>query len=222
MQMRRPVQWVCLAAVSLGACAHPAKAGHAEGMHHRFDDPEKWAKVFEDPERDSWQRPDEVLAALALDESASAADLGSATGYFAVRLAKKLTRGRVYGVDIEPAMVAFLADRARKEGLANLESVLGTESGANLPALVDMVLVVDTYHHVDRRPDYFRRLGKDLRPGGRVAIVDFRKGQPLGPPDEFKVDPEVVVSEMAQGGFVLLARHDFLPAQHFLVFGLAP
>jgi ubiquinone/menaquinone biosynthesis C-methylase UbiE len=130
----------------LGLLALPAAAQHGEQhMHRRFDDAAKWSLVFDDPKRDAWQKPAEVVRALALPPDASAAEIGSGTGYFAMRLARALPGGQVYGADIEPDMVRFLNERAAREQLGNLRSHLAAGSDARLPAPVDLVLVVDTY-----------------------------------------------------------------------------
>ena len=116
------------AALALLTCM-PLVAQHGEQhMHRRFDDAEKWSKVFDDPARDAWQKPVEVIAALKLAPDAVVADIGSGTGYFAVRLARAVPRGRVYGADVEPEMVRFLNDRAARESLGNLSSHAAGES----------------------------------------------------------------------------------------------
>lgn len=229
-----PKAFPVLMMLAAGACAH-APAGephaapahspgghhgpaHAGGMPHRFENAEAWAGRFEDPERDAWQKPDEVLAALALPPDAKVADLGSATGYFAVRLAKAVPQGRVFGVDIEPDMARYLGERARREGLAHLVPVLGEPADAKLPEPVDLVLVVDTYHHIEDRVAYFRKLQASLTPRGRLAIIDFRKGQPVGPPDAHKLAPEQVREELKAAGYRQTASHGFLPHQYFLLF----
>ena len=84
---------------------------------------------------------------------------------------------------------------------------------------MDAVLIVDTYHHIGRRADYFRRLAASLRPGAQVAIVDFRPTSPVGPPPAARVAASQVVDEMREAGYALRAQHDFLPNQFFLVFG---
>jgi SAM-dependent methyltransferase len=210
--------------VSLVACAlggHPYRhAGH--DPHHRFDDPERWARTFEDPARAQWQKPERVLEALALQEDDVVADIGSATGYFTVRIATKVPRGRVWGVDVEPAMVRYLNERARREGLGNLFSILGTPADPLLPEPVDRVLVVDTYHHIDDRTTYFEGLAGSLAPGGRLVVVDFEMGElPVGPPDSMKVPPEQVQRELEAAGYVLeRAIRGELPYQYVLVFRL--
>jgi SAM-dependent methyltransferase len=194
-----------------------AQHGH-QPMHRSFDDAERWAKVFDDPARDAWQKPDEVVRALRLAPDAAVADLGSGTGYFAVRLARALPRGRVYGADLEPDMVRHLNERAVREKLTHLRSHLAAASDAKIPAPVDLVLVVDTYHHIGQRPRYFSDLRKSLTPKGRVAIVDFRLDAPVGPPARHRVAPQQVGEEMAQAGYRLTEEHGFLPHQYFLVF----
>lgn len=215
--------WAPLVVLTVNACAHSGQdQGHGITHHgtrsHRFADADAWAKAFEDPERDAWQKPEEVIAALALPQEAKVADLGSATGYFAVRLARAVPKGHVYGVDIEPDMKRYLEERARREGLGNLTAVLGEPADPKLPEPVDLVLVVNTYHHIQDRTAYFRQLHGSLTPGGRVAIVDFRKGQPIGPPEQHRLPPEQVRQELEAAGYRLAEDLGFLPNQYFLLF----
>jgi SAM-dependent methyltransferase len=193
--------------------------GHEGGdhatVHHRFDDAENWAARFEDPARDAWQLPDSVLAVLLDRDDLLVADIGSATGYFPVRFARRLPRGFVYGVDIEPGMVFFLNDRARREGLGNLVSLLAEPDDPHLPRPVDLVFICNTYHHIDDRIDYFARLRENLRPGGRLVVVDYRPESSMGP--THKLDAATVIAELEEAGYELTARHTFLPEQYLLV-----
>src|SRR5258705_12360638 len=122
-----------------GASAIAQSPDHA---NHKFSGAEHWAKVFDDPERDKWQKPHEVITALKLAPDQSVADIGAGTGYFAVRFAHMLPQGRVYGVDVEPDMVKYLGERAKKENLANLTAVAGAPDNARVPAAVDLVIPV--------------------------------------------------------------------------------
>ena len=117
-------------------------------------------------------------------------------------------------------MVAHLRDRAKKEALPNIVSVQSTADSPNLKAQVDVVLIVDTYHHLPDRADYFRRLQQSLKPGGRVAIVDFRPEATMGPQKEFRFPAEKIRAEMAEAGFAQVEEHSFLPQQLFLVFAV--
>lgn len=198
----------------------PPEKTHADHMEHHFD-PEASAKAFDDPARDAWQMPDRVIATLALKPGQIVADIGSGTGYFTIRLAKSGAAPKVYGSDIEPGMVKYLRERAAKEGLTNVVSVQAAADNPNLPERVDLVLIVDTYHHIGDREVYFRKLAKSLKPGGRVAIIDFKPDSPEGPPKEFRFPPEKFKTEMSKAGYKLAAQHDFLPRQQFLIFELA-
>ena len=162
--------------------------------------------------------PTRVIEALALSPTASVADIGAGTGYFSVRLSKAIPRGTVYAVDVEPSMLEHIRKRAIGDRLSNLTTVQASGMSPNLPKPVDLVLVVDTYHHLPSRATYFRELSKSLTAGGRVVIIDFRKDSPEGPPTEFRFEADHIIGEMKQAGYRLDARHDFLPRQHFLVF----
>jgi len=209
-------------ALTIVAAALVASAA-AQSPHshqHSFSDAEKWAHVFDDPERDAWQKPHAVIEALALKPDAAVADLGAGTGYFAARLANMLPKGTVFAVDLEPDMVKYLGERAKREGLANLKPVQAQAGDARLPAKVDLVLLVDVYHHIEARERYFRKLAASIKPGGRVAVVDFRLDSPEGPPKAARIAPEQVKAELARAGYALAEEHSFLPRQYFLVFRL--
>jgi cyclopropane fatty-acyl-phospholipid synthase-like methyltransferase len=193
-------------------------SGDHATAHHRFDDAEKWATRFEDPTRDEWQRPDRVLELLELKPDSRVADIGAATGYFPVRFARAAPKGVIYGLDIEPNLVNYLNLRAHAEGLTNLVSLVCKTDDPSIPEPVDLVFVCDTYHHIGDRVEYFSRLKKDLRPGGRLAIVDFKKGDfPVGPKDPSKLAPEKVIAELAEAGYRLVKQDNDLPYQYVLV-----
>ncbi|MCW5964168.1 MAG: class I SAM-dependent methyltransferase [Bryobacterales bacterium] len=203
--------------------SHGTSHGHAGGyarghMDKRFTDPEALAKSFDKPERAAWQMPDRVIADLGLKPGQSVADIGAGTGYFSVRLARSAAKPTVYSVDIEESMLAYLAKRAGEEGLTNVTTVLGGMESAKLPEPVDVVLVVNTYHHIADRLSYFRDLRKNLRKGGKLAIVDWKKGAPMGPADEYRFTPDEIRRELAGAGFRAVGQHDYLPNQNFLMF----
>ncbi len=120
--------------------------------------------------------------------------------------------------DVEPDMVRYLGERAQREQLVNLVPVQASADAANLPEPVDLILVVDTYHHIGHRVPYFAKLKSSLRPGGRLAIVDFKADSPIGPPAEHRISPEKVTEELAAAGYKPVESQDFLPRQYFLVF----
>lgn len=200
------------------ALASAAAAQPPSTHQHGFGNAEKWAQVFDDPKRDEWQKPHEVIKVLALKPDAVVADIGAGTGYFAVRIASMLPRSTVYAVDVERDMVRYLAERGKRERLPNLKPIAGTPSDARLPGKADLLLLVDVYHHIEHRERYFRKLAASLKPGGRLAIIDFRPDSPEGPPKAARIAPERVKAELAAAGYVLREQHGFLPHQYFLVF----
>jgi predicted methyltransferase len=201
-----------------GLLPGPAAAQSPQTHQHSFGDAEKWAQIFDDPKRDAWQKPHEVIQALALKPDAVVADIGSGTGYFSVRFANMTPKGRVYGVDTEPDMVKHLSERAKREGLKNITAVQAKPDDPRLPEKMDLIILVDVYHHVGDRERYFRQLRNSLKPGGRLAIIDFRIDSPDGPPKSARIAPERVEAELKRAGYALAKEHTFLPNQYFLVF----
>lgn len=185
---------------------------------HSFSNATQWAQVFDDPERDKWQKPHQVIQALELKPDSIVADIGSGTGYFATRLAHMVPQGAIYGVDAEPEMVKFLKERAEKLGLKNLYSIQGSAKSPSLPKKVDLVLFVDVYHHIQNRSDYLKAIRSSLNDGGRVAVIDFRQDSPIGPPVNERFAASDVMDEFKQAGFALLKENEFLPNQYFLIF----
>jgi predicted methyltransferase len=205
--------FAALLLVSLGVSA---QTSHTH--QHTFGDPQKWSRIFDDPKRDAWQKPHEVIQALPLKPDSIVADIGAGTGYFAVRLAHMVPKGHVYAVDTELEMVKHLAERAKSNGLKNLSAIAGKPDDPRIPDKADLVLLVDVYHHIDKRQAYFRKLADSLKPGGRVAIIDFTLESPQGPPKAARVAPERVKAELKAAGYDVVQEHKFLPNQYFVVF----
>jgi len=212
-------------ALALAACLPVAATGQQSAppaeMHRRHHDPEAMIRALEDPARDEYQKPDEVVAAIGLRAGDVVADIGAGTGYFTVRLARAVgDQGRVYAVDISPEMIRYLTRRVRDEGLRNVVPVLADADDPLLPdASVDWFVVVDTWHHIEDQAGYLYRMKRMLRPGGKIVHIDFQKRDlPVGPPMEMKVPRDDLVRQMQAAGFRLDGEHDFLPYQYFLVF----
>jgi ubiquinone/menaquinone biosynthesis C-methylase UbiE len=210
------------------ASAPSSQESHA---HHRFTDTERYVKMWEDPARGEWQKPDEVVSALELSRGDTVADIGAGSGYFSFRIARAVAAppsltsvaadGKVFAVDIEPGMIDYLKKRAIKEKAPNVVAVLADRDDARLaPGSIDLAFICDTWHHIDDRVAYLRRLSAALKPGALIAVVDYQKRPlPLGPPLEAKIDRADVVKEFQKAGFELVREHSFLPYQYFLVFG---
>lgn len=189
-------------------------------MTHSFHDTEKWSKIFEDEKRDEYQKPQELFKALGISESATIADIGAGTGYFPVRFAKIVPKGHVFAIDIQPNMVKYLQERVEKEGISNITCLLGNTQSPEIPQKVDIIFSSTVYHHIEQRPDYFRRLKDKLNTNGRVVIVDWKKGDfPIGPPDSGKVSQQQIIDEMKGGGYSLVEEVDLqIPYHYNLIF----
>ncbi len=170
--------------------------------------------------RDRWQHPARVIQALGIRPGHHVADLGAGGGYFTFRLADAVgSSGRVYAVDIDADMVQYVAERAEVAGHRNIETVLAVPADTHLPeGGVDLVFTCNTYHHLEDRPAYFARLKRILRPGGRVAIIDYNQNSFL-PWLVGHISPsDVVRTELAAAGYRVEQEYDFLPKQTFVVF----
>jgi len=200
---------------------HLGPKDHKGSMPHRFANAEKWAKRFESSKRAMWQKPMAVISKMKLTPKMHIADIGSATGYFAVRFAKAVPQGKVLGIDIETDMVRYLNQRARKEGLKNLVSHQGRANDPNLNQAVDVIFVCDTYHHISGRIAYFKRLLPKLNEGGRLVIVDFKLGKiPVGPPENHRIAPVQLDKELSAAGYQRLSVDaSTLPYQYIAIYG---
>jgi ubiquinone/menaquinone biosynthesis C-methylase UbiE len=175
---------------------------------------------LEEPGRAEWQKPDEVIRALQLNAGETLCDVGSGPGYFALRAARRLeASGWVYAEDVEASMIDALRDRVSQARLANVTPILGLPDDPLLPrASCDVVLVVNTYHLFPNGPAFLRRLSKSLKPGGRLANIDFHKREtPQGPVVARRVAREAFLLDAQRASFKLSAEEKFLPYQYFLI-----
>jgi cyclopropane fatty-acyl-phospholipid synthase-like methyltransferase len=176
--------------------------------------------ALDDPKRDAYQKPAEVVQALGLKPGDLVADIGAGSGYFTLRFASKVAPGgHVYAVDVSPDMVRHLNGRIRDAKLANVSTILAPPDDPLLPVPVDLAVIVDVWHHVEDQSGYLARLKSSLKAGGRVVMIDFQKRDlPVGPPTAMKIAREDLLAQMQANGFRLTKEHTFLPYQYFLVF----
>jgi SAM-dependent methyltransferase len=176
---------------------------------------------LDDPGRAKWQLPARVVAALRLKKGGLAAEVGSGTGQFTIRMAKKVGEdGRVYAIDVEPRMLDVLAERAAAAKAWGIVGLLAPDGGGLPPEPVDAILMVNVLHHIRDRADYLRALGTRLAPGGRIAIVDFHDRElPIGPPPDHKLARADALAAVKAAGLRLLREEKFLPYQYFLIAG---
>jgi ubiquinone/menaquinone biosynthesis C-methylase UbiE len=176
--------------------------------------------AYEGFDRDGWQQPARVIEALELAPGARVADLGAGGGYFTFRLAQAVgPGGTVYAVDVDPDMTKFLAEQAAREQLENVQVVLAEPEDPLLPdGEIDLVLTVNTYHHIGDRVAYFTRLRTDLAPGARVAVLELNGSTLFTRLLGHFTPREALLDEMQRAGYRLEREHDFVDRQTFAVF----
>ncbi|HKN87074.1 MAG TPA: methyltransferase domain-containing protein, partial [Nitrospiraceae bacterium] len=209
-------------------CAAGAQT-HDESSHHRRPaDIHQYLEHLDRAERDADQQPERVIEALDLQPGLSVADIGAGSGYFTRRFAQAVTEtGRVYAIDVEPGMLQYAkASIARMPIPSTVEFILAQPDNPQLPPQsVDLIFLCNVYHHLNDRPAYFSNVRSALKPGGRIAILDFyhdaRSGD-VGFPRKHLVARETVVEEMAKAGFQVAREHTFLARQYFLEFSPVP
>lgn len=180
--------------------------------------------LLESPDRAAWQKPEMIMDVLKIAEGSTVADIGAGSGFFTVRLARRVgPNGVVYAEDIQQPMLESIKRRVSREGLTNVVTRLGTATDANLPqGELDAVLVVDVYQEneaADSRIQFLRHLADALKPGGRIGIVNYKPGDGgPGPEPHRRLERTVVESEVASAGLRVLDRAT-LPFQYLLVVG---
>jgi len=206
--------------------ASPALAQHKE-QPRGPSDLQKYIESLERPDRDKDQKPDEVIKALNLDQYMAIADIGAGSGYFTRKFVWAIQdKGMVYAVDTEPGMLKYNEEMIEHLHTPyNAKFIVAKEDDPSLPPnSVDLVFICNTYHHLEKRADYFTRVKASLKKNGRVAIIDFwtdgRAGD-LGFSPEHLIARETVIKEMTAAGYILSKEHTFLPRQYFLEFVVA-
>lgn len=217
---RRTLAFLLIWGMTTGAAS---LARHGQDQR-RPADIKEYLEQLDHPERDQYQKPSQVVEVLGLKPGMAVADLGSGSGYFTRRFVEAVTEsGMVYAIDVEQEMLTYA-----KDSLVHLhipftaEFILARPDSPKLPLdSVDLIFVCNTYHHLENRATYFSNVKAALKPGGRIAIIDFyhddRSG-PLGFPKHHLVPHDTVVTEMTQAGYKLLREHTLLPRQYFLEF----
>lgn len=198
----------------------PGKGGHHGGpLVHRFEDPARWAKEFDDPARDAWQKPAELMKVMQVMPGMTVVDLGAGTGYLLPHLCRAVgPKGKVLALDIEASMVRYMEERIGREKLAcaNAKKV-ALDDPQLTEASVDRIVILDTWHHVADRVAYAKKLLRSLALGGAIYIVDFTKDAPHGPPKHHRLTPQQVVAELTQAGLFAEAVSSTLPDQYVIV-----
>jgi ubiquinone/menaquinone biosynthesis C-methylase UbiE len=182
--------------------------------------------MLESPDRDIWQKPDQIMDTLGIADGSKVADIGAGGGYFTVRLARRVgPNGVVWAEDVQPQMLEAIKRRVAKDvakdNLRPVRYVQGTSSDPMLPAAsVDAVIILETYQEIQYGNPllFMQNVRAAVREGGRVGVIDYKE-QGAGPgPDGGRPDPDTIIAVAEQAGLRLLKRESFLPFQFFLVF----
>jgi arsenite methyltransferase len=190
-------------------------------MHGLHNDPKAYIGALEDPKRDAYQKPQEVLTALDIKPGEIIVDIGAGSGYFTFRLARHVSeRGTVYAVDVSPDMILHINRAIRDLKVTNVFSILAEPDDPLLPVTsVDRFFFSDSWHHIENQTKYLSLMKKMLKPNGEVVMIDFdKKETPVGPPLEMRIAREDLIKQMTSNGFRLAKEHTFLPYQYFLIF----
>jgi predicted methyltransferase len=164
------------------------------------------------------------MDALGIADGSVVADLGAGSGWFTLRLARRVgPNGMVYAEDIQRQMIEVINRAVQREALSNVRTVLGTPRDPRLPPGIDAVLIVGAYHEMEDPVSLLKNVAVSLKPQGRIGVVDFTAGGGgPGPPAEDRVDPDAVVKAAEAAGLQLVSREPVPPFQFLLIFGKAP
>lgn len=192
---------------------------HNANQHMNKSKFEQLVQRFEDPSRAEWQKPDQVIASLGDLSGKTVAEIGTGTGYFALRIAR--VAQKVIAIDIDQRFLDYIGRQLQDDTtLNNVELRLATEDDPLIkPLETDIILLVNTYHHIENRVSYFERLRRRAKTGSRLMIVDFRKGEhPVGPPHEIKLDSRTVAGELRSAGYAQIQTDSTtLPYQYIIM-----
>ena len=190
-------------------------------MHRLHNDPKAYIGALEDPKRDAYQKPHEVIHALNLKSGEVIADIGAGSGYFTFHLARHVgDKGKVYAVDVSPDMILHINRRIRELKASNVITLLADPDDPLLPdRSVNRFFFSDSWHHIENQSKYLSLMKRMLKPGGEIVMIDFHKKElPVGPPMQMKIAREDLIKQLDGNGYRLTKEHTFLPYQYFLVF----
>jgi arsenite methyltransferase len=214
----RPIARAARCTVIAGVLAATFGAGVAAQLASRPAD--EWRKVLDAPERIAGLKVDEVIARLQLKPGDVVADLGAGTGPFVVPFARAVPSGRVYAVEVDEGFLPMIGEKTRAAGVTNAQVVLGAFTDPKLPAAVDVAFMHDVLHHIEDRPAYFRTLAKYLKPGARVAIIDFHPARsPHQDQPALQISKAQTQALLADLGFKPIADITLFEDKWFVVFG---
>src|SRR5262249_42563357 len=209
--------------------AKSTKSGAAQPKTPRLFPPQDLG-LLEAPDRDDWNKPEQIMDAVGIADGAVVADIGAGGGWMEIRLARRVgPNGLVYAEDVQPQMIEAINRRMQHEGLSNVRTVKGETTDPHLPTGLDAVLIINGYREMDDPLNekqiltFLKNVAQSLKPQGRLGVADFLPGGGgPGPAQEDRVNPDTVVRAAERVGFRLQRREDVPPFMYVLVFTKAP
>jgi ubiquinone/menaquinone biosynthesis C-methylase UbiE len=190
----------------------------SSGQSRGARSPEEYINLLESERRIEGLQVDKVVEALKVKPDDRVCDLGAGSGLFTRPLARKASgKGVVYAVDIDSELLKYVERAAQEQKLANIKPIQASETDPNLPEAVDLITIIDTLHHIGNQAEYLKGLKKRLKPGGRVAIIDFSRDWPAGH-EKMIYTVSDLDGWMTAAGFKRVEQYDFLANNFFVVY----
>jgi cyclopropane fatty-acyl-phospholipid synthase-like methyltransferase len=181
-------------------------------------DPVSYIKTLESEQRVKGLQVDRVIEVLKISPGQKVVDLGSGSGLFTRPIARQAgEKGMVYAIDIDPELLKHIEKSAQENKINNIRTVLATEDDPKIPEPVDLIIIIDTLHHIKNRPAYLKNLRRYLQPSGRIAVIDFSRTWPPGH-EEMKYSLDDLDGWMKSAGFSRIEKHDFLDNNFFVIY----
>jgi arsenite methyltransferase len=216
MKLHKSLLFILLALPMLFVSAQqqPQPAGQSRGGRSA----EEYIKLLESERRIEGLQVAKVVDALKVRPDDRVCDLGAGSGLFTRPLARKAGgKGVVYAVDIDSELLKHVERTAQEQKIANIKPILASETDPKLPESVDLITIIDTLHHIGNQAGYLKGLKKYLRPGGRVAVIDFSRDWPAGH-EKMIYTVGDLDGWMTAAGFKRVEQHDFLDNNFFVVY----
>jgi ubiquinone/menaquinone biosynthesis C-methylase UbiE len=213
--MRRRFRFGALASAAL-AIAAPIAAWQAQSPAQRT--PQQYAALLEGAERVARMQVPRVVETLNLAKGMKVADIGAGSGLFTRPIAQAVApNGVAYAVDIDQGLLDIVTQRAAEASIGNIKTILAAPDDPKLPEPVDVVLICDTLHHIANQGPYLKTLARYLKPGGRVAVIDFSDTWPEGH-EPMRYTEAQLDGWMIAAGFSRAADYDFLENSFFVIY----
>jgi ubiquinone/menaquinone biosynthesis C-methylase UbiE len=190
----------------------------AHALAAQQQDPEAYAKTLEGAARVARMQVPRVIETLAIAPGSKVADIGAGSGLFSRPIAQHLGRaGTLYAVDIDPGLLKIVDRRAQEEKLTNIRTILAAKDDPKLPEAVDLAFICDALHHIGNQAEYFKTLAKYIKPGGRIAVIDFSETWPVGH-ESMRYSVSDLDGWLKAVGFTQIASHSYLENSFFVIY----